>query len=116
MITDAVTKQPTEDFKSWVNKCLSKIAESTTFQYIGSRQERHQAVRSESYQRLNEKRPCRLNQRVESEKGRAFNAGASSARINAINKLTIIESDKDLKPVYESVIREMMIAYCVEVA
>lgn len=43
-------------------------------------------------------------------------AGASAARIKEITKLSIIESDKALKPLYEAVIREMMIAYCVEMA
>jgi len=42
-------------------------------------------------------------------------AGASQEKIKAINKISIIESDKDLKPVYESVIREMLVFYCVEV-
>lgn len=41
-------------------------------------------------------------------------AGASQTRINAINKLTIIENDKDLRPIYEIVIKEMMVAYCVK--
>lgn len=115
-ITTAMQCRTEEDFSHWVNRCLSAIAESDNYHYIGTRQERHQAVRAESYERLNDKRPCRLKQRVEAEQGRAFRAGASSARIKEINKLYIIEHDKDLKPVYESVIREMMIAYCVEVA
>ena len=99
-----------------MNRCLSAIAESGNYPYIGSREERHRAVRAESYERLNQKKPCRLNQRVESEKGRASIAGASAARIKGITKLSVIESDKALKPLYEAVIREMMIAYCVEVA
>ena len=116
VITQTFTKESAQDFKAWVNHCLSAIAESDNFQYIGDRQERHRAVRAESYKRLNDKKPCRLDQRVETEKGRAAIAGASQARISTINKLTIIESDKALKPIYETVIREMMIAYCVEVA
>lgn len=116
VISQTFTKESGQDFKAWVNHCLSAIAESDNFQYIGDRQERHRAVRAESYKRLNDKKPCRLDQRVETEKGRAAIAGASQARISAINKLTIIESDKALKPIYETVIREMMIAYCVEVA
>lgn len=114
-ISAALTVQIEEDFKHWVNRCLSAIAESATYTYIGTRQEKHQSVRAESYQRLNNKRPCRLEQRVKLEKGRAFEAGASKSKIDAINKLYIIENDRDLKPVYESVIREMLIAYCVEV-
>lgn len=114
-ITVAMSGRNEEDFSHWVNRCLSAIAESDNFHYIGTRQERHQAVRTESYERLNNKRPCRLKQRVEAEQGRAFRAGASSARVKAINKLYIIEHDKDLKPVYESVIKEMLIAYCVDI-
>lgn len=115
-INTAMLGQREENFKDWANRCLSAIAESSNYQYIGSREERHRAVRAESYERLNKKKPCRLKQRVESEKGRATIAGASSAKIKQITKLSIIESDKALKPLYEAVIREMMIAYCVEVA
>lgn len=115
-ISEAMLGQREDNFKSWANRCLSAIAESSNYQYIGSREERHHAVRAESYERLNQKKPCRLNQRVESEKGRAAIAGASAARIKEITKLSVIESDKALKPLYEVVIREMMIAYCVEVA
>lgn len=115
-INAAMLGQREESFKNWANRCLSAIAESSNYPYIGSREERHRAVRAESYERLNQKKPCRLNQRVESEKGRASIAGASAARIKGITKLSVIESDKALKPLYEAVIREMMIAYCVEVA
>lgn len=104
----------TEEFSHWVNRCLSTIAESDNYHYIGNRQERHKAVRAESYERLNDKRPCRLKQRVDAEQGRALRSGASTTRVKAITKLYIIEHDKDLKPVYESVIREMMICYCVD--
>lgn len=114
-INQAMTREPEVDFRTWVNDSLSMIAESDNYPYIGSRQDRYRAVREESYVRLNKKRPCRLKQRVESEKGRAAMAGASQTRINAINKLTIIENDKDLRPVYEAVIREMLIAYKVQV-
>lgn len=103
------------NFRPWVNRSLSAIAESENYQYIGSREERYRAVRTESYERLSAKRPCRLNQRVINERDRAMEAGASQEKIKAINKISIIESDKDLKPVYESVIREMLVFYCVEV-
>ena len=103
-----------QTFKEWASSCLSTIAESPSYPYQGDRSERHQAVRAESYERLNQKKPCRLKQRVETEKGRAIIAGASAERVKAINKLSIIEADKTLKPLYETVIREMMIAYQIE--
>lgn len=114
VIAQTFVRTNSEDFRTWANRCLSKIAESKGYMYIGSPQERYKAVREESYERLYQKRPCRLKQRVEGEKGRAAMAGASQTRINAINKLTVIENDKDLRPIYEIVIKEMMVAYCVQ--
>jgi len=115
--TIALALDPNGDrnFRPWVNRSLSAIAESENYQYIGSREERYRAVRTESYERLSAKRPCRLNQRVINERDRALEAGASQGKLKAINKLSIIECDKDLKPVYESVIRKMLVFYCVEV-
>lgn len=113
-LTQTFSHDTTGNFRTWVNRCLSKIAESNSYMYIGNPQERHRAAREESYERLYQKRPCRLKQRVEGEKGRAAMAGASQTRINAINKLTVIENDKDLRPIYEIVIKEMMVAYCVQ--
>lgn len=114
-ITEALAKPATESFRFWVNRCLSAIAESENYLYIGNVQQRHSAIRAESYERLNWKRPCRLEQRVKRAKGEAAAAGASKTQVNAINKLTVIEADRDLKPVYESVIREMLVAYRVNI-
>lgn len=111
----ALDQNNDKNFRSWVNRSLSAIAESENYQYIGSREERYRAVRTESYERLTSKRPCKLNQRVANERSRAMEAGASQSMIKGINKISIIESDKDLKPVYESVIREMLVFYCVEI-
>lgn len=110
-ITQALAKPAEMDFRSWVNSCLSTIAESEGFLYMGNSAERHRAVRAESYERLNQKRPCRLEQRVTRARGEAATAGATKTQINAISKLSVIDADKDLKPVYESVIREMLVAY-----
>lgn len=109
-------KSDTEDFKAWVNRCIGKIAESPNYINGSSRSAKYQNVRSESYDRLNQKRACRLTQRVAYAKEMALQNGATKTAANSINRLTIISSDKDLKLIYETVIKEMMIAYCVEVA
>lgn len=114
-INQAMIREPEVDFRTWVSNSLSMIAESDDYPYFGDRQGKHQAVRAESYERLNAKRPCRLDQKVRNAKGNAATAGATKTQINAINKLTVIENDKDLRPVYEAVIREMLIAYKVQV-
>lgn len=114
-ITQALSRPVEKSFREWINESLSAIAESEGYQYIGSRQDRHRAVRKESYERLNRKRPCRLEQRLDRAKGEAARSGASKTQIKDITKLTIIEGDKDLKPVYESVIREMLVVYRVNI-
>ena len=65
---------------------------------------------------MKEKWNCNLDDRVARARGRAIerNPGITKAKLNSINKLTIISNDKSLRPVYETVIKEMMIAYCVE--
>ena len=108
-------KKPTdnEDFKAWCKKCITKIAESENFSFDMPRSQKYALAWNESYERLNQKRPCRLKQRVKTAQGEALQNGATSSKVKEINPLTIIASDKDLKPVYEMVIKEMMIYYCV---
>lgn len=116
VITQALTRPVEKSFREWVNESLSAIAESNNYPYIGSAQDRHRAARAESYERLNRKRPCRLEQRVSRARGEAASkVWATKSQINTINKLTVIEADRDLRPVYESVIKEMLAAYGVNV-
>ena len=116
-LTDTFQSTPDSDsFQKWANKCLSKIAESSNFHPEYGRQSRYAFARNESYDRLKRKWNCNLDDRVARAKGRAMerNPGITKAELNSINKLTIITNDKSLRPVYETVIKEMMIAYCVE--
>lgn len=105
-----------EDFQTWANRCLAKIAESPKFDRGYGRSNNYAFARNESYERLKKKWNCNLNDRVSRARGRAMekNPGISKAKLNAINKLSVISGDKSLRPVYETVIKEMMIAYCVE--
>lgn len=114
VITQALAKPVEMDFRTWVKNNISAIAGSENYPFIGGTKERYQSVWNESYERLNQKRSCRLSQRVARARGDAATAGATKRQIEEINKLSIIEGDKDLKPVYESVIREMLAAYNVE--
>lgn len=116
-LTDTFQSTPdSESFQQWANKCLSKIAESSNFHPEYGRQSRYAFARNESYERLKRKWNCNLDDRVARAKGRAMerNPGITKAELNNINKLTIITNDKSLRPVYETVIKEMMIAYCVK--
>lgn len=105
-----------EGFQSWANHCLARIAESRKFNRGYKRNDNYAFARNESYKRLKEKWNCNLDDRVARARGRAIerNPGITKVKLNSINKLTIISNDKSLRPVYETVIKEMMIAYCVE--
>lgn len=101
-----------EDFKTWCKRCIGRIAESPNFAFGIAKHEKYALAWNESYERLNKERPCRLKQRVKTAQGEALQNGATHSKVKEINQLTIIAADKDLKPVYEMVIKEMVSYYC----
>lgn len=58
---------------------------------------------------------CRLGQKVRNAIDRAREKGYTKAQIGSINKITVIMADKRLKEIYAGVIKEMMIADCVDI-
>lgn len=108
----------TEDFQRWANSCIAKIAESPNFNRGISRSQKYSLARTESYERLKLKRNCRLDDRVQKAIGRALEErpDIKKSELQKINKIYIIANDKDLKPAYELVLKEMMICYCVKTA
>ena len=102
-----------EDFKAWCNKCIARIVESPNFALGLSKNDKYALAWNESYERLNKERPCRLKQRVKTAQGDALQNGATQTQAKEINRLTIIAADKDLKPIYEMIIKEMVSYYCI---
>lgn len=100
--------------EKWVNRCISKIAESDDFSY--SFGNKYAAARNESYRRLSDRAGCRLDQQLRNAISRAEERGCTKEQTNQINKLSVIMQNKRLKDIYVSVIKEMMIAYRVEIA
>lgn len=106
----------TENFQKWANDRISQIAESPKFDKGYGRNKNYSLARAESYERLKQKRNCRLDDRVQKAKGRALEErpDIKKSDLEKINKIYIISNDKDLRPAYELVIKEMMICYCVK--
>ena len=104
-----------EEYQSWVNACITKIAESPKFDKGFDRKTKYSLARAESYERLSKKRNCRLDDRVQRAIGRAIEErpDIKKSELQKINKLYVIANDKDLRPAYELVIKEMMMQYCV---
>ncbi len=101
------------DFDVYVKTAINKIANSPNFYPLLPLSQRIANARSESYRRLSEERRCNLDSRVTHAKGRAAENGASKTAINAINRLTVIREDKNLRPIYSRVLESMMYQYCV---
>ena len=113
LITETFQKpSDKEDFKTWVKRCIARIVKSDNFAFGVGEKDKYALAWNESYERLNDERPCRLKQRVKTAQGEALQNGATSSKVREINQLTIIAADKDLKPIYEKVIKEMMVYYC----
>lgn len=116
VITETFQKtSDVEDFQKWANNMLAQIAESPKFDKGYGRSKNYSLAHTESYERLKQKRNCRLDDRVQKAIGRAIEEKPDIKKdeLRKYNKLYIIANDKDLRPVYELVIKEMMIAYCV---
>lgn len=115
-ISDTFQKtNDTDDFQKWASGCISKIAESSKFDKGEGRSKNYSLAWAESYERLKQKRNCRLDDRVQKAKGRALieKPDIKKSDLDKINKIYIIANDKDLRPAYELVIKEMTICYCV---
>lgn len=111
-VADTFVKEGTEEeFRTWVSKSLNRIAQSPNYTYIG---DKYQGARKESYERLTNEAHCRLAILVQNATKRAEEKGATKTQLKSINKLSVIMADVRLKKIYHSVIREMLLAYCLD--
>lgn len=111
-VADTFVKEGTEEeFRTWVNKSLNRIAQSPNYTFIG---DKYQGARKESYERLTNEAHCRLAILVQNATKRAEEKGATKSQLKSINKLSVIMADVRLKKIYHSVIREMLLAYCLD--
>lgn len=64
----------------------------------------------EYFTRIEEKAKQQVIDRTQLSPSLQRNPGITKTELNSINKLTVICGDKSLRPVYETVVKEMMIA------
>ena len=95
--------------RRWALRSIGQIAESPSFNGIYNR---YQKVYWESYERLEEKTGCDLEELVKKAREKARKEGATKTRIKNISRQEIIAADEKLRESYASVIRDMMLAYC----
>lgn len=100
------------DSRRWVIKCIGEIVKRPSFDGVFNR---YQKAWLESYERLNEKVGEDIDEIVDREIGKAQEAGATRAQVKKISRQSVIASKSILRKAYTEAVREMMIAYCVEV-
>lgn len=90
-VADTFVKEGTEEeFRTWVNKSLNRIAQSPNYTFIG---DKYQGARKESYERLTNEAHCRLAILVQNATKRAEEKGATKTQLKSINKLSVIMAD-----------------------
>ena len=95
--------------RRWALRSIGQIAESPSFNGIYNR---YQKVYWQSYERLEEKTGCDLEELVKKAREKARKEGATKTRIKNISRQEIIAADEKLRESYASVIRDMLLAYC----
>lgn len=96
--------------RRWVLRAIGKIAEGPFFNELPNR---YQLVYRESYDRLERKADCMLDEIVADAKDDAKKKGASKVKIKNITRQSVIAGDAELRAKYTSVIKDMMLMYCV---
>ena len=99
------------DSRRWITKCIGEIAKSSSFDGVFKR---YQKAWLESYERLNEKTGEDIDEITARAKEKAKESGATRAQLKKISRQSVIAERPILRKAYEEVIKEMMIAYCVE--
>lgn len=96
----------THEFENWrdeLNRLFNKIQKASNKSFS--------ELRTETYKELESRAHCDLAKREGNLIGRLKEEGATKARLNAVNKLEVIEADPKLKEIYTQIIKEYAIRY-----
>jgi hypothetical protein len=98
--------QRDDNWRENINLMVNKIVKNTI-------NKDYSAVRTESYQMLEERAHCDINARLRNLKTRMTECGATKSKINATTKMDVIELEPRLKEIYTSIIKELTIKHVI---
>jgi len=101
-IRETITNIP-EDWREFCVKVIRKIAYKNDIPF--------NLIQTESYQALQNRTGCRLEQRLLNRRKRALEYGANKAVVDKMNFLDAIQEDKKLVEIYLGIIKQMAIKY-----
>lgn len=90
-----------EDWRKSINTMFNRSAFKLGGQY--------RDLRKKSYEILEERAHCNLNQRLRNMLDRLEQSGATKTTINNASKLDVIENDVRLKEIYTTIVKELSI-------
>lgn len=90
-----------ENWRKSINTMLNRSAFKLGGQY--------RDIRKKSYEILEERAHCNLNQRLRNMLDRLEQSGATKTTINNASKLDVIENDVRLKEIYTTIVKELSI-------
>ena len=94
---------PKEQWRKWVNSTFVELHEHTEYAY--------ETLKRESYKLLEERAGADLSQRVRNARKRLQDSGATKTVVESYRTIEAIESDKRLREIYTSVVKELRIKY-----
>ena len=90
--------QRDENWRQSINLMINRIAHEGRD---------YREIKSDSYMRLEERAGCNLNQRLRNLKDRLQHEGATKTKVDNVNRLDVIEQEKRLKAIYDTIVKEM---------
>ena len=69
-------------------------------------------VRGEMYRELERRAGCNLDTRLKNRQDRMTKEGLPKSKVDAANKIDVIESDKKLREVFEKIVMEYEVRFC----
>lgn len=93
-----------DNWRSEINMKFNRIQRSAGAEF--------RTLRSEMYLELERRAGCDLNTRLRNKRNRMVEDGCTKTKVNALNKMDVIEDDKKLREIFSKIVTEYEIKYC----
>jgi len=104
-VKETFAEHRTDDWRKWVNSTFAKMNVKTGRSYS--------ELKNDSYELLGDRTGVKLAIRVNNQRDRLKETGATKAIIEAYVTLSAIEDDKKLKELYTGILKEMSVRFLI---
>lgn len=93
-----------DNWRSEINMKFNRIQRSAGAEF--------RTLRAEMYLELERRAGCDLSTRLRNKRNRMVEDGCTKTKINALNKMDVIDDDKKLREIFSKIVTEYEIKYC----